>query len=162
MNLDFRLIAWHGGLLALAASVVIMTALRLNPRLFLRHFPVGVRKAQAPLSRGELAAGYSVGLVLVVLFVGAPIWSTQVAAQRSRDWLDLFAHAFAVGMMPNLTDWLVLDELWLGLGRPAWALPPGVPASDVPFDHGQHFRGFVTGTVLFAVVAVLAATMAWR
>jgi hypothetical protein len=59
----------------------------------------------------------------------------------------------------NLTDWLLLDELWLGIGRPRWALPPGVSEDDVPFDHGQHFRGFVIGTLLCAGVAAAAASL---
>jgi hypothetical protein len=160
LTLDVATVAWHGGLLSIAASAVIMGALRFNPRLFLRHFPAAVRESQPPLSSGEKMIGRIVGLVLLALFVGVPFWSARVAAQHDPAWPSVFLHALLVGMAANLTDWLVLDELWLGLGRPRWALPPGVTEADVPFDHRQHFRGFLTGTALFAAIAALAATFA--
>jgi hypothetical protein len=162
VTLDAGTVAWYGGLLSIAASAVIMGSLRFNPRLFLRHFPPAVRASQPPLSSREKAIGWSVGLVLLALFVGVPAWSARVAAERDPSWISVFMHAFLVGMSANLTDWLLLDELWLGLGRPRWALPPGVTQADVPFDHRQHFRGFLTGTVLFAAIAAVAATFARR
>jgi hypothetical protein len=70
--------------------------------------------------------------------------------------IETFAHAFLVAMVFNAVDWLVLDELWLGVGRPRWVLPPGVAPEDVPFDHAQHARGFATGTVLCAVIGLVA------
>jgi hypothetical protein len=160
VSLDVSTVAWYGGLLSIAVSAVLMGSLRINPRLFLRHFPPAVRASQPPLSSGERMIGRIVGLVLLGLFVGVPFWSARVAAQHDPAWPSVFLHAFLVGMAANLTDWLVLDELWLGVGRPRWALPPGVTLADVPFDHRQHFRGFLTGTALFAAIAALAATFA--
>jgi len=162
MTIDPVLIAWHGGLLALAASVVIMGSLRANPRLFLRHFPEKVRTSQPSLSSGEKGVGRIVGLLLLAIFLGIPIWSaTAFAARHGADFASLFAHAFLVGMIANAVDWLVLDELWLGVGKPRWALPKGVTQADVtPFDHARHFRAFLNGTVIFAVIAAIAAFVA--
>jgi uncharacterized repeat protein (TIGR03806 family) len=165
MTLDGTMILTHGGALAMAASVLIMGSLRYNPRLFLRHFPEKVRTAQAPLSAREKATGRVIGLLLIALFAAAPIWSTlEFSRTRAADPISLWTHAFLVGMIANLVDWLVLDEAWLGLGRPRWALPNGVePADLLPFDHMKHFRGFLVGTILFAIVAfiaMLAATFA--
>jgi hypothetical protein len=160
LEIDLRLTAWHGALLSIAASAVIMGALRWNPRLFLRHFPPAVRASQPPLTPHEKAVGRAIGLLLFALFLGVPLWSVRVAAQGHPGWLSLFVHGFLVCMTFNLTDWLLLDELWLGIGRPRWALPPGVSEADVPFDHAQHFRGFVTGTVLCVGVAAAVASVA--
>jgi hypothetical protein len=161
--IDVALVARHGTWLSLVGSAVIMGALRLNPRLFLRHFPAAVRASQPPLTSGETAVGWGVGLILIALFFGGPIWSARAgaAAHAYTRW-DVFLHAFLVGTIFNLVDWLVLDELWIGLGRPRWALPPGVSAADVPFDHAQHARGFVTGSFLFAFVAAIAAFVVFR
>jgi hypothetical protein len=157
MAIDLALVAQHGLVLALLASTVVMSALRLNPRFFLRHFPAGVRASQPPLSPAEKLTGRAIGIALILLLFGVPIWSARVAAMRgSYGGFDIFAHAFLVAMTFNLFDWLVLDELWLGLGRPRWALPPGTTPADVPFDHSQHARGFVKGTVLCAVVGAIA------
>ena len=155
--LDFRLIEAHGGLLAVLASLVIMGALRYNPRLFLRHFPEAVRRSQPPHSAGEKRVGLVVGLLLMGLFVGVPLWSASVAAGGGAGFFRLLLHAFLVGMTANAVDWLVLDELWLGLGQPAWALPPGVTPQDVPWSHRKHFNDFLRGSILLLVIAVVAA-----
>jgi len=160
MSLDWTLIATHGGVLALAASAVIMGSLRYNPRLFLRHFPAAVRAAQPPLTSSEKAVGRIVGVALIVLFAGVPIWSASVAARHhALGRGDVLVHAFLVGMISNAVDWLVLDELWLGIGKPRWALPPGVTPADVPWNHQQHFRGFISGTVLFLIVGAMASVV---
>jgi uncharacterized repeat protein (TIGR03806 family) len=162
MTLDVALIALHGGLLAIAASALIMGSMRANPRLFLRHFPAKVRESQPPLTAGEKGAGRIVGLLMLLVFVGFPVWSaTMHASKHGADFLSLFVHAFLVGMVANTVDWLILDELWLGVGKPRWALPRGVAPADVlPFEHGRHFRAFLTGTLIFAAIALIAALAA--
>src|SRR5690606_23921117 len=96
------------------------------------------------------------------VFVGVPVWSATVFASRhDADVLSMFVHAFLVGMVFNVVDWLLLDELWLGVGKPRWALPQGVAPADVlPFDHAPHFRAFLNGTWFFTVIAAFAALAA--
>lgn len=162
--LDWWRIARDGALLVVAASALIMGALRANPRLFWRHFPEAVQRALPPLSPAERRAGRIIGVVLIGILVIVPVWSARsAAATNGYGLLDAFAHAFLVAMAFNLADWLILDELWLGLGRPLWALPPGVTLADMPFDHRQHARGFRTGTILCAGVGLIAAltTVVW-
>ena len=161
MTLDGKAILLHGGAIALAASALILLALRLNPRLFLKHFPRKVIEAQPPLSRAETAAGYWLALPLFLVLVGGPIASTLIVAGGKgtpQDPLSLWVHAFLVGMVFNLFDWIVLDEGLLGIGTPRWALPPGVTLEDVtPFEHGRHFADFLKGVIFCAVVALIAS-----
>lgn len=160
MDLDFTQIGRDGALLALTASAIIMGALRLNPRLFLKHFPRAVKESQPPLSTAEKRTGLVVGVALIVLMFGVPVWSARVAAlAHGYEQLEIFVHAFLVAMIFNVTDWLLLDELWIGRGRPEWALPRGVNIADVPFDHAQHARGFAVGAVFCAIVGGLATVV---
>jgi hypothetical protein len=99
MNIDLGLVARDGALLALAAATVIMSALRLNPRLFLRHFPAAVKASQPPLSAREKTAGRVIGGVLIVLLVGVPIWSARAAA------IEGAYGRFEIGMIFNVVDW---------------------------------------------------------
>lgn len=57
MDVKLTLVVRDGAVLALTAAAIIMGALRLNPWLFLRHFPAAVKASQPPLSAGEKAAG---------------------------------------------------------------------------------------------------------
>lgn len=145
-----------GAIMAVAGAALIMGALRANPRLFMRHFPEAVKARLAPLSDREKRAGSVVGAALMVLLLGGPLASVLLAPPQPLTAAVL--HAFTVGMVFNLVDWLVLDELWLGVLQPQWALPAGTSKDDFrPWDHARHFRGFATGTVLCAVFAVVAA-----
>jgi hypothetical protein len=157
MDVNFSVVARDGLVLAVMASALAMGALRLNPRLFLRHFPAAVKASQPPLSPGEKAARLAVAITLMVLFVGIPVWSARAAAvEKAYGGIETFAHAFLVSMTFNLVDWVVLDEIWLGLGRPRWVLPAGVNPEDVPFDHLQHARGFAIGTAYSAIIGIIA------
>lgn len=164
MTLDGTMILTHGGAVALAATALVLGALRNNPRLFLKHFPKKVREAQPPLSRAETRVGYLWGLPLFLVLVGGPVASTLMIAGGKgvpQDPLSLWTHAFLVGMVFNVFDWLVLDELVLGLGKPRWALPPGVSMADVtPFEHGRHFADFLKGVIFCAIVGLIASAVA--
>lgn len=149
-----------GAILAVLASAVVMGSLAHNPRLFMRHFPQALRDRLAPLSAEERRVGTVVGLVLIGLLLAGPLASAW-AVRGEAGFGGLFVHAFVVGMVFNLADWLVLDELVIGILRPKWALPPGATIEDfLPFDHARHARGFATGTVLCAVSGLIAAAAA--
>lgn len=148
-----------GVILSVMASGLVMGTLRANPRLLLRHYPAELRAAVPPATRRERLIGVAVGLVLIGLLIAAPAWSTaewRAASGESR-FVPLFLHAFIVGTVFNLTDWLLLDELWLGALRPRWAMLPGT--DDVPFryNHAQHARGFLVGSVFVALIAAITA-----
>lgn len=157
MTLDGGLILMHGGAMALVTLSIIAGLLWYNPRLFLKHFPDRLRAAQPPLSKHEIFVGTLLGLPLFAFLVGFPVWSALEFAGTGADALSIWSHAFLVGMTANVVDWLVLDELWLGVGKPSWALPPGAAWADaLPFEHARHFADFLKGAIMFAVVAVLA------
>jgi len=159
VTIDWQIALRDGALLALAASVLVMGTLRINPRLLMRHFPAELRAAVPPLTPRERIVGRLVGLVLIALLVAGPWISTAAAhgANATTGFSEAFEHAFAVSMVFNAVDWLVLDEAWLGGLRPAWAMLPGAEAVPFKFNHLQHARGFVVGSILSAVIAGLVA-----
>ncbi|MBL8772224.1 MAG: hypothetical protein JNK30_12655 [Phenylobacterium sp.] len=149
-----------GVILSALASALVVGTLRANPRLLMRHYPVELRSAVPPQTPRERRTGLLIGLLLLSFLIGIPAASTAAWKDTSPNpaaFLDLWAHAFVVGTAFNLTDWLILDELWLGVVRPRWAMLPG--AEDVPFrfNHLQHFRGFVVGSVLLGLSALAIA-----
>lgn len=159
---DWLLALRDGAMLASAASALIMGALRFNPRLFLRSYPKEIRAAAAPVTRAERLQRLIVGVPLIALLLGVPIWSAAMLSARHDGAIGadaLFADAFTVGMVFNLADWLVLDVLWLGLLRPSWAAIPGTETVSYRFNYGHHFRGFLIGTVLAAIAAAIATAI---
>jgi hypothetical protein len=154
-----------GALLAVLASLVIVWTLRANPRLMMRHYPKAYRAAVAPLSPRERLANRGVALILAALLFGIPLISTLAlarAAPRPSPFGALFTHAYIVGMVFNLVDWLVIDELWLGLFRPPWVMLPGTEDRPFPFSHAQHARDFLLGGALIGVIALVVAAVVRR
>jgi hypothetical protein len=155
MSLDWGIALRDGAGLALAASALIMGTLRLNPRLLLRNYPPELRQAVPPQTPRERGLATLIGLVLIGMLAAWPAVSVM-AAHRSglpAGFGPAFGHAFVVGTVFNLVDWLLLDELWLGLLRPRWAMLPGAEDVAFRFNHLQHLRGFVVGSVVTALFA---------
>jgi hypothetical protein len=73
------------------------------------------------------------------------------------DFPDLALHTFLVGTVFNLADWVTLDELWLGMMRPRRVIPAGLDPDKVAFEHARHFRGFLRGSVLSALIGAVIA-----
>lgn len=163
-RLTFDLLAMvrDGALLSVLASTFIMTALRLEPRLFLRHFPEEIKAAAQPLSRrAQMAGRLLVMPPFLALLIAGPWLSARSFAtvHPEAGFAALALHAFSVAMIFNLVDWLVLDELWLGVIQPRWALPRGAEGVPFRFNHLHHARGFVVGAILAAVMSALVAAV---
>lgn len=153
------LIARDGLVLAGVLCAYIIFALRMNPRVFLRQYPESIRAAVAPNTRAERSSALFLSLgLLLILWTGIFLSERHlIAARGSLPFAPLALHGFLVGAVFDAADWLILDELLIGLIRPRWALMPGAENCDYPFDHGRHFRGFLIGLVLCLAFAALAA-----
>ena len=158
----WQFILLTGGAMCAAAGGYLLLVLRLWPRVFLRRYPEEVRSAVEPLSPVERALGFIVGLPLLAMLIGFPagaalhmdtVWNGQAG------FLTLFAGAYTVWTLFNLFDWLVLDELLIGVWRPEWLILKG--AEDVPlrFDRAEHFRSFLNGSIGGALVCAVIASI---
>jgi hypothetical protein len=162
-TLDYALILRDGGILAAVLACYVMGLLRLNPRLFLRQYPDLIRNAVAPNTRVERFAIAFLGFGLfTILWTGVYLSIRHYQAVHTSGFIGFFLHGFAVATVFNVTDWLILDELWLGRIQPRWALMPGAETLPHAIDHNRHFRGFIVGTVPSLVVAAFAALVALR
>lgn len=149
-------------ILAVAASAYVMLLIRLNPRLFLRHYPSEIRQAAPPATPQETRLGKVAGLPFILALIAWPIWcALQFAAREPAAGAPLAgAYAAAISMAFNAVDFLLLDLLWLGTLRPKWAMIPGT--ADVAFrlNWRDHLRGFGVGSVLALATGLLAGVAA--
>lgn len=138
-----------------------MGTLRYNPRLFLRHYPKEIRNAAAPPTEAERNTSKWIGLPFIALLIGLPIYSTILleTAHPDADFPSKTAHAFGVSMVFNVVDFVVLDLLWLGMLRPRWAMIPGTESVTFRFNTSDHLRGLVIGTMMAAIIGLIAASV---
>jgi len=155
---DWDLVLPTGAALCLAAGGYLIALLRLWPRAFLRRFPPEVQASVPPLSARERRLASISSVPLILMLVGFPAraaWQAYGADQAT--FLTSFCAAYAVWMAFNLVDWLIVDELIIGVLRPSWLILPGAEHVPLHFDHWEHAAAFLKGSVMGAVVAVVTA-----
>jgi hypothetical protein len=158
MNIVWSLAVRDAAVLAIGACGFLAGMLRFNPRLFLAHYPEVLRKVAPPKTASEKRQSVIGAIILFAWTIGVLAASAIGAESRGTDdFTGLALHTFFVGMLFNLADWLILDELWLGLVRPRWLIPAGIDPTTIPFEHARHFRGFLRGSLLFALIGAFIA-----
>jgi hypothetical protein len=158
MNISRTL--FDGGILAIAASLGVMIALRLNPRIWLQDYPEDIQAKAPPKTAREKQLSLLVGIPLFALMIAVPFVSTLWLKQRSGDpvsFLSLLANAFGVVFVFNVVDWLMLDWLIFCTITPKFVVIPGTEGMAGYKDYWFHFRGFLVGTALSAVAGLVIA-----
>jgi hypothetical protein len=144
------------GLAACALLVVWLVLLgRTNPRIMLQDYPRDVQAAVSPKTAQERRQTVYWAVPLFLLFLGFPVAAALRAEAAGGGVLTIALCAFGVGVVINLFDLLILDWLMFCTWTPKFVVLPGTEGMAGYKDYGLHFRGFMIGTVIFAVVSAI-------
>jgi hypothetical protein len=168
MIIDLRKILFDGAILSLVASAFLIITLRINPRLWLQDYPQDIQDQVPPKTEQELRLSLILGIPFLLVLFGAPLISTLgLKRQYAGDvaFLALTLHAFGVGFIFNVVDWLLIDWLLFCVITPEFLIIPGTEGAGgyTTKNYGHHVRGFVIGTgvslagglVIAAIVSLL-------
>jgi len=168
MIIDVRKILFDGAIVSLVASAFLIVTLRINPRLWLQDYSQDIQDQVPPKTDRESRLSLILGLPFLLLLFAAPLISTVGLNRQyggALSFLALTIHAFGVGLMFNLVDWLLIDGLLFCVITPSFIVIPGTEGADgyTTQNYGHHVRGFVIGTgvslagglVIAAVVSLL-------
>jgi hypothetical protein len=101
----------------------------------------------------------SLSLYWVILFwvclLGFPAVAALSVKAANLGILSIFLSAFGLVILCNLVDWLLLDWLIVCTITPKFMVLPGTEGMAGYKNYGMHFRGFLIGTVLAAVIGLL-------
>lgn len=150
-------IVQDGALLSLVASTYLLLLLRLNPRIFLRHYPKEIREGVPPKSEKERRISIWLGLLIGVPFTSALLWRTATLGRHS--FWELFTYVFGVLFIFNLVDLLILDWLIVCWLKPRWVILPGTEHIVISKPYLHHFKGFLMGTVGLVIVGLAIAAL---
>ena len=156
--LDSMRIVRDGALLSVVASTYLLVLMRLNPRIFVRHYPKEIRDIVPPKSERERRMSILLGLLMGAPFASAVLWRT--ATLGSHSFWELFAYAFGVLFIFNLVDLFILDWLVVCCIKPRWVIPPGTEHIVTPNPYLHHFKGFLAGSVGLLFVGLAVAALA--
>ncbi len=137
-----------GALLSLVASLWLMFALWVNPRVFLHDYPPKIQEKVPEKTKAEKRLTYIFGIPFILLLLLWPFFSTlSLKAQSDSQFWALWLNATGIVFVFNLVDWLILDWLIFCTFTPRFVVIPGSEGMAAYKDYGFHFRGFLHGTV---------------
>ena len=149
-----------GAILSVIASLILIAALRFNPRLFLQDYPEDIQNRVSPKTSREKRQSLIVGIPFLMLFVAVPFISTLTLKHQGAEdvsFLQLFLNAFGVVFIFNLVDLVLLDWLMFCTITPRFVVIPGTEGMEAYKDYAYHFRASITGTVLSVVAGLVIA-----
>lgn len=149
----------YGGIGSLVLSALLLSMIWYNPRLMLQDYPKDVQQKAPPKTAIEKRQTLYWGIPFLFLLVAFPVIAT-IALRLAQPHLSLgaaFLNAFGVALLFNLVDWLILDWLIFCTITPRFAIIPGTEGLPGYKNYAMHFRGFLIGTALSAVVGLLIA-----
>ena len=146
-----------GSLLSIIASLLLILIMRINPRILLQDYPKDIQAAVKPKSPFEKKLSLLLGIPFLLVLILVPFVSTLSLKQQTSSFVALLVNAFGVAFVFNLVDWLLLDWLMFCTITPKFVVIPGTEGMSGYKDYGFHFRGFIIGTLLSAISAVVIA-----
>jgi len=151
-----------GAVLSLFASVWLMLALKLNPRIFFHDYPLKIQQAVPEKTRREKQLIYVFGVPLMLLLLLGPFFSTlSVKANDTAELWALWLNAAGVMWIFNIVNWLILDWFIFCTLTPRFVIIPGSEGMAVYKDYRFHFRGFLKGTLYSVLGGLIIAGIAF-
>jgi hypothetical protein len=157
---DITLIIFHGIILSLIGTFIILLSLRTNPRLWLQDYPQDIQRKVAPKTKAEKQQSLIWGIPFLITLIAVPFISSLRLKQQSGGAISffmLFINAFAIGFIFNVVDLLLIDLLIVCAITPKFILIPGTEGASGYKDYRHHFKGFIVGTVLSVTGGLLIA-----
>jgi hypothetical protein len=156
--LNFTKILTDGAILSLFASLCLVLALRVNPRIFLHDYPAKIQEKVPKKTKAERRLTYVFGIPIMLLLLLGSFFSTlALKAQGSVQFWALWLNASGVVYVFNIVDWLILDWLMFCTFTPHFVVIPGSEGMADCKDYGFHFRGFLHGTVYSGLGGLIIA-----
>ncbi len=148
-------IVLYGIPLSLLLSLILLAMGRVNPRLMLRSYPKDVQAAVPPQTAAEKRQTLYWGIPFWLGLLGFPVAAAFAAKAAHGSLFEIFLSAAGVISLFNLVDWLILDWLIVCTITPKFMVLPGTEGMAGYKNYSMHFRGFLIGTVLAALLGLL-------
>jgi len=155
---------WHAHFIRDALGYIALTTACLmglvlySPRLLLQDYPPAIQLVVAPRTTGEKRLSLVLGLPLICVLIGFPVYATFTAFRETDpQFLWVWTYASGIAFAFNLWDWLVIDWIVFCAITPRWLVVPGTEGHPAYQDYFFHFRGFLIGSVFSVVLGAAAA-----
>jgi len=158
--LDLQKTLVDGIIFGVIFSLYVMAIVLYNPRLFLgkNDVPADILNVVPPKTEQEKRMALILGLPLMLLSFGFPIWSTiSLNAQAGGDasFIQLFTHMFILMLFPFLIDLILIDWLILCTLTPSFIVIPGSEGMAGYKDYGFHLKAHSRAIVPLTALSII-------
>ncbi|WP_220198018.1 hypothetical protein [Ktedonospora formicarum] len=140
---------------SLLLSAIIVGMGLVNPRLMLRSYPKDVRAAVPPQTDQEKRQTLYWSIPFWLCLLSFPVAAALSTKGAQGNAVEIFLSAAGTIFLFNLVDWLILDWLIVCTITPRFMVLSGTEGMAGYKNYGMHFRGFLIGTGLAAVIGFL-------
>ncbi|MFZ2095165.1 MAG: hypothetical protein WAV05_00880 [Anaerolineales bacterium] len=149
-----------GAILSVVASLWLILALKVNPRIFLHDYPAKIQQKVPKRTRAERNLSYVFGVPFMLWLILGPFFSTlSLKEQGEAVFGALWLNAAGVVWVFNIVDWLILDWFMFCTLTPRFVIIPGSEGMEEYKDYGFHFCGFLHGTVYSVIGGLVIAVI---
>ncbi len=145
----------YGLILSVVFSAIVLGMVLVNPRLMLQDYPKDIQAAVPPKTATEKHQTVIWGLPLWGFLLGCPTVAALSDKAANGNALEIIVAAFGVLFLSNLVDWLILDWLIFCTITPSFVVLAGTEGMAGYKNYRMHFRGFLIGTVLAILIALI-------
>lgn len=159
-QLSAKRIIRDGSILSGLLGVLTIAAMRYNAEIFHDDYPPDIQERAGPMSQRAKRQRRIVALALLLLLFGVPTYSNVQLKRENQGRLTFLAawlNAYAILVMFNLFDLLVIDFLFVIRLPPDFIVLPGTEGMESYHDFFFHFVGFLKGLGFGLVPSLLIA-----
>jgi hypothetical protein len=154
------LLLTDGALLTLVFSVFVISTLLWKPRMWIHDFPADIQALIPPKTADEQRLTRLMAVPFFVMLFGG-LGLTAARYGTANGFIGLFVHVYLVWQIVNLFDLLVIDWVGMSLVDPQNPPFPGTEGAQGYRDYLFHLVGFLKGSVMGLVLALVTAGVVW-
>ena len=152
--LNIQLLLTDGLLLTVIFSVVVVGTIVWKPRLWMHDFPADIQALMPPKTELEKRQTIMMAIPFFILLFGG-LGLTAVRYGTVNGFFAMVLHIYLVWQIVNVFDLVIID--WCGMMlidplNPPFANTEGAKGYR---DFGFHFFGFIKGSVMGIVLALI-------
>lgn len=157
---DTSLLLIDGTLLALVFAAFVVGSLVWKPRLWLQDFPADIQAMIPPKTATEQRQTVLLAVPFFALLFGG-LGLTAARYGTGEGFGALLLHVYLVWQIVNLFDLLVIDWGGMQFVDPLNPPFPGTEGAHGYRDYRFHLVGFVRGSVMGLVLALIVSGAVW-
>jgi hypothetical protein len=153
----------YGIVFSLLFSALLLVMVKINPEMMLNDYPPDIKARYGPVSEKTKQQRKPFVILLLLILFGVPLLSILRLDQMIAgvpSFLEVFIDIFVLFLVFNILDLLILDWLIFCTITPKFIVLPGTEGMAGYKDYGFHFRGFLKGTIICLVSALVFAGIA--